>query len=323
MKGLIIGGTGMVGSGLANELRCFYDQNVTTWGSHDVNLLSDTHTNVLFDVHKIDFLKSLDYVIYAAGYVSGIGGQKNNKMLTMNVAMFNSFLSKIVPYLREKTRVINLSSSCMYPTKNRNLTEYDLFNGEFEESNYGYGLAKAYIYGTTRTLNDTRSLGSDYRRFVTLVLPNMYSSVSENNFHPRSAHVAQAMIHRFKSAIRNKNEEVWIWGTGRAFREYMDVKDLAPVVNQFTDEKIFPYDLYNVGTGDGINIGTYAINVSQKLGYKGRIRFDPIKPEGSLYKCMDSSRIEIALGDYMLPEFNEDKMIDDLLEDYNNRVGKI
>jgi GDP-L-fucose synthase len=85
-----------------------------------------------------------------------------------------------------------------------------------------------------------------------------------------------------------------VWGTGSPRREFLHVDDLADacLLLMQLDEQ---HHLVNVGVGEDLTIGEVASLVKEIVGFPGRLRFDPTKPDGTPRKLLDVSRIH-ALG---------------------------
>jgi GDP-L-fucose synthase len=124
-----------------------------------------------------------------------------------------------------------------------------------------------------------------------------------DNYHPENSHVVPALIRRFHEAKVARTASVEIWGTGSPMREFLHVDDMAaasvhimmlpkPAYDQHTQPML---SHINVGSGEDLSIAELAGLVAQTVGYSGSIRFDSSKPDGTLRKLMDSSRVR-ALG---------------------------
>jgi len=87
---------------------------------------------------------------------------------------------------------------------------------------------------------------------------------------------------------------VEIWGTGTPLREFLYVDDMAEacliVMERYND-----YGFLNAGFGRDLSIGELASTVGRVIGYKGLLRYNTGKPDGTPRKLMDSSRL-MALG---------------------------
>jgi GDPmannose 4,6-dehydratase/GDP-L-fucose synthase len=172
------------------------------------------------------------------------------------------------------------------------MAEDALLTGPLEPTNEPYAIAK--IAGIKLCESYNRQHGTDYRS----VMPtNLYGP--GDNFHPENSHVLPALIRRFHDAAREGREEVVIWGTGTPRREFLHVDDMAEASLFVLGLDKARYDAntapmlshINVGTGTDIAILDLARLVARVTGYEGRIATDPTKPDGTMRKLMDVSRL--------------------------------
>jgi GDP-L-fucose synthase len=120
-----------------------------------------------------------------------------------------------------------------------------------------------------------------------------------DNYHPENSHVIPALIRRFHEAKIANALEVVIWGTGTPRREFLYVDDMAAASvfvmeldKKTYDQQTEPMQSHiNVGFGSDVTIAELAKAVGQAVGYEGAIGFDATKPDGTLRKWMDSSKL--------------------------------
>ncbi len=234
-----------------------------------------------------------DVVILAAARVGGIHANNTypadfiyeNLMIECNV-IHQAFAAGT-------PRLLQLGSSCIYPVAaSQPMAEDALLTGVLEPTNEPYAIAK--IAGIKLCESYNRQHGTDYRS----VMPtNLYGP--GDNFHPENSHVMPALIRRFHEAAEQELEEVAIWGSGRPRREFLHVDDMAEASLFVLDLDKDIYDAntqpmlshINVGTGTDISILDLAKLIADVTGFEGRIVTDPSKPEGSMRKLMDVSRL--------------------------------
>jgi len=203
-------------------------------------------------------------------------------------------------------KLLFLGSSCIYPKRAAQpMREDALLTGVLESTNEPYAVAK--IAGIKLCESYNRQYRVDYR---SIMPTNLYGP--GDNYHPQNSHVIPALIRRFYEAVESGAEEVVIWGSGKPFREFLHVDDMAAA-------SLFvlglPTDVYeantepmlshiNVGSGQEVSIAELARLVGEVTGFKGVINFDASKPDGTPRKLMDSSRLanmgwnaSISLGD--------------------------
>ncbi|GAB2631844.1 GDP-L-fucose synthase [Streptomyces capparidis] len=185
-------------------------------------------------------------------------------------------------------RLLFLGSSCIYPKlAPQPITEDALLTGPLEPTNEAYAIAK--IAGITQIRAYRRQFGAS---FVACMPTNLYGP--GDNFDLETSHVLPALIRRFHEARRDGGEEVVLWGTGTPRREFLHVDDLAAACETL----LRAYDgdeVVNVGCGQDLTIRELAQTVASVVGYRGRIAFDPSKPDGTPRKLLDVARIG-ALG---------------------------
>jgi GDP-L-fucose synthase len=115
-----------------------------------------------------------------------------------------------------------------------------------------------------------------------------------DNFNLLESHVLPALIRKCHEAKLRESTAVEIWGSGTPRREFLHVDDLADacvyLMRTYSDEAPV-----NVGWGVDVSIAELARLVADTVGYKGELRFDLSKPDGTPRKLLDTSRLT-ALG---------------------------
>ncbi|MBP1804838.1 GDP-L-fucose synthase [Rubellimicrobium aerolatum] len=287
----VAGHRGMVGGAILRRLLA---------GGRDV-ILTRTHAELdLTDQAAVrDFMAAErpDAVILAAARVGGIHA---NNTYPADFIYDNLLIQANVigqAHAAGVQRLLFLGSSCIYPREApQPMAEDALLTGVLEPTNEPYAIAK--IAGIKLCESFARQHGRDYRS----VMPtNLYGP--GDNFHPENSHVLPALIRRFHEAVRGGRGEVVIWGTGTPRREFLHVDDMAEASLFVMDLDRATYEAntrpmlshINVGTGEDISIADLARLVAEVTGYRGRIRFDTSRPDGTPRKLMDVSRLA-AMG---------------------------
>lgn len=234
-----------------------------------------------------------DVVILAAAKVGGIHANNTypadfiyeNLVIETNV-IHQAFEAGVM-------RLLQLGSSCIYPRDAAQpMAERALLTGVLEPTNEPYAIAK--IAGIKLCESYNRQHGTDYRS----VMPtNLYGP--GDNFHPDNSHVLPALIRRFHEAAQSSIDVVTIWGSGRPRREFLHVDDMAQASLYVLELPKGEYDQnvqpmlshINVGSGTDVSILELAQLVAHVTGFEGRIETDPSKPDGTMRKLMDVSRL--------------------------------
>ena len=291
MKIYVAGHRGMVGGAIVRQLQARID------AGEEIDILTRTHSELDLTSQPAvaDFMatEKPDVVILAAAKVGGIIANSTYpaEFIYENLMMECNVIHQA--YSAGVKRLLFLGSSCIYPKMaEQPMREDALLTGTLEPTNEPYAIAK--IAGIKLCESYNRQYGVDYRS----VMPtNLYGP--GDNFHPENSHVLPAMIRRFHEAVENDTPEVVIWGTGKPFREFLHVDDMAEAslfVMDLDDEtyKANTKDMLshiNVGTGTDVSIGELAHMVAEVTGFKGKIGFDTSKPDGTPRKLMDVSRL--------------------------------
>lgn len=180
-----------------------------------------------------------------------------------------------------------MGSSCIYPKlAPQPIHEDDLLTGPLEETNEPYAIAK--IAGIKMCDAYRAQYGCNY---ISVMPTNLYGY--NDNYHPENSHVLPAMIRRFHEAKSNNLDTVVIWGTGTPKREFLFADDLAEACYYLITNYNEPAPI-NAGTGTDISIAELAELVKKTIGFEGKIEYDHSKPDGTMRKLMDVSKLHNA-----------------------------
>lgn len=256
-------------------------------GYHNLILQKRSELNLKNREQVFDFFKKTkpEYVFLAAGKSGSIMANKN---YPANFLLENlEFQINIIPAAAENgaKKLLFLSSSCVYPKEApQPITENFLFRGEFEETSEATSIAKIVGYGLARACSKQFGI-----KCITGVPATTYGPGS--NFNPEEAHVLSALIAKFHEAKKKGDAEVILWGTGRPLREFLYLDDFAQACIFIMKNYDSP-DLINIGSGFEVSIKELAENIKTIVGYGGIIKFDESKPDGTMRKILNSSKIK-------------------------------
>lgn len=230
-----------------------------------------------------------DVVIHLAAAVGGIGANVKHpgRFLYENVIMGAQLME-------QGRRVgvgkfVTIGTACEYPADAElPLREEDIWNGYPAPETAPYGLAKRMLLAQGQAYR--AEYGFDA---IHLIPTNLYGP--HDNFDAETSHVIPALIRRFSEAKRQGLEEVTCWGTGTATREFLYVSDAANAIVDAT----YLYDdpePVNIGTGQEMRLSDVALYISQRYDFTGRITWDTSRPDGTLRRCLDTSRAAKAFN---------------------------
>jgi GDP-L-fucose synthase len=274
----VAGHRGLVGSAIVRRLEALGCHDVLRRTRSELDLRDQAAVNQFFLEHRPEF------VFLSAARVGGIQANSNHpaEFLHDNLAIQTNVIH--ASWRHGAKKLLFFGSSCIYPRlAPQPIKEECLLTGPLETTNEAYAIAK--IAGL--------KLAAAYRAEygfsgISLMPSNLYGP--GDNFDLESSHVLPAMIRRFHEAKVSGVAEVTLWGTGTPRREFLYVDDLANAAC-FLMENYDSPELLNVGVGEDLTIAELAVLVAQVIGYKGRIVFDPSRPDGTPRKLLDLSRI--------------------------------
>ncbi|SDF40602.1 GDP-L-fucose synthase [Terriglobus roseus] len=288
----VAGHHGLVGSAIVRELERLGYTQVLTRSRAELDLQDADTVLSFFQETKPKF------VVLAAAKVGGILANNTYPadFIHDNLKIQNSVIEAC--YATGVDRLLFLGSSCIYPKMApQPMPESCLLTGPLEPTNRAYALAK--IAGIEMCWSYNRQFGTKY---LAAMPTNLYGP--NDNFDLKNSHVLPALIRKTAQAIKDGSEAVEVWGSGTPKRELLYSDDLAEacvyLLNLPADEyaKLLREDtppLINIGTGEDVTIRELAETVARVLGFKGVLRFDPSKPDGTPRKLMDVSLIH-SLG---------------------------
>jgi len=237
-------------------------------------------------------------VIHLAAVVGGIGANRENpgSFFYDNLIMGVQLIEQA--RLNNVEKFVALGTVCAYPKYTPiPFKEEDLWNGYPEETNAPYGLAKKILLVQSQAYRIQYNFNSIFLLPVNLYGPG-------DNFDPKSSHVIPALIKKFYEAKLNKSDEVMVWGTGKATREFLYVEDCAEAIVLATERYDKP-DPINIGAGFEISIKDLAEKIRQIIGFKGKIIWDITKPDGQPRRCLDTSKARKEFGFRAKTNFDE------------------
>lgn len=278
----VAGHRGMVGSSLIRKLQARSYSNIVTRTRAELDLLDQSAVRSFFETEKPD------YVFMAAAKVGGI---KANDLFRAEFIFQNLVIETNIidsAYRAGTRRGMFFGSSCIYPKlAPQPLREDYLLTGPLEDTNEPYAIAK--IAGVKMCEAYNSQYGTKY---VSVMPTNLFGP--NDNYDLNSSHVMPALIRKALEAKRYGQDSFEVWGNGTPRREFLHVDDLADAA-LFLMEKDVGDGLFNVGTGKDVTIRELAEIIAQIVSFKGEIRFDPSKPDGTPRKLLDIGRIQ-ALG---------------------------
>lgn len=284
----VAGHRGLVGSAIMRRLQADGFTRIITKTHAELDLTSHEAVRLFFEREKPE------YVFLAAAKVGGIAANNDfpADFIYQNLLIQTNVIHEA--YRAGVKKLLFLGSSCIYP-KNapQPLKEEYLLSGYLEPTNEPYAIAK--IAGIKMCQSYNRQHGTN---FIAVMPTNLYGP--QDNFDLKTSHVLPALIRKFLTAVRDNAREVVVWGSGEPRREFLHSDDMARgclhVMNNFTPTaadndagRIF----LNLGTGEDVRIADVVQLVADLAGFTGSIVWDSSKPDGTMRKVMDVSRLNM------------------------------
>ena len=273
----ITGGKGFLGKHLIQKFRERGFENIRVGDLPEYNLVDRDSVKRLYDDTRPDI------VVHLAAKVGGIGFNQENpaSLFYDNLMMGVQLLHE--GHLRGIEKFVAIGTICAYPKFTPvPFREEDLWNGYPEETNAPYGLAKKMMLVQSQAYRQQYGFNSIFLLPVNLYGPG-------DNFDPRSSHVIPALIKKCVDAIDRGEDEIVVWGTGKATREFFYVEDAAEAIVLAT-EAFNKSEPVNIGPGFEISIRDLVTLIAELTGFQGKITWDAAKPDGQPRRMLDTGR---------------------------------
>ena len=275
----VAGHSGLVGSAMARRLQAEGASNLILRTHRELDLSDQAAVDTFFATEHPD------YVFLCAAKVGGIHANDTYpaEFIRDNLAIQTNVIHSAWKHGAKK--LLFLGSSCIYPRDcPQPIHEEYLLTGPLEPTNEAYAIAK--IAGLKMCQAYRRQYGFDA---ISAMPTNLYGP--GDNYHAENSHVVPALIRRFHEAKLDDAGEVVIWGSGRPLRELMHVDDLADallmLMQRYSDDA-----MVNIGSGQETSIAELASTIADVVGFRGQLRFDTSKPDGTPRKLLDAGRLD-------------------------------
>ena len=300
----VAGHRGLVGSAIVRNLKSKGYTNIIGKTHKELDLTNQIAVRKFFQEEKPE------YVFLAAAHVGGINANNTHpaEFIYENLEIQNNVIKAAHDFKVKK--LLFLGSSCIYPKMcPQPIKEEYLLSGYLEPTNEAYALAK--ISGLKMCQFFKRQYGDN---FISCMPTNLYGP--NDNFDLKTSHVMPALIRKFHEAKVNNEPFVEVWGTGKPLREFLHVDDMA-------DGCVYLMEHYdgeqhvNIGTGKEVTIKELAEIIKEVVGFKGELRFNSGKPDGTPRKLLDVSKLESVGWKYKI------ELVDGIKNTYKRYLNSI
>ena len=279
----VTGGAGFLGSHVVERLRAAGCEDIFVPRSREYDLRGEEGVRRLYDQARPEL------VIHLAAVVGGIGANRENpgRFFHDNLVMGAELMEQA--RRRGVEKFVAVGTVCAYPKfAPVPFREDDLWNGYPEETNAPYGLAKKMLLVQAQAYRQQYGFNAIY-----LLPVNLYGP--RDSFDPAKSHVIPALIKKCVDAIDQGAQQIEVWGSGAATREFLYVADCAEGI-VLAAERYDGDAPVNLGAGREIRIRELAERIADLTGFRGTIVWDASKPDGQPRRCLDVSRAEKEFG---------------------------
>ena len=278
---LVTGGNGFLGKFVLKELKLKKTKKILAPTSKELDLRNNENCKKI--------VKNVDVIIHLAGNVGGIGKmrEKPGDIFYDNIMMGTQLIHQAKEEGVEK--FVGLGTVCSYPKiSSMPFLEDSLWEGYPEETNAAYGLSKKMMLVQADAYRQQFGLNS------TILFPtNLYGPT--DNFEPTTSHVIPAIILKVHNALKEKSNQIILWGDGSPSRDFLYVEDAAKGVVLATERYDNPLPV-NLGSEEEISIKELAELICNLMGFNGDIIWDSTKPNGQPRRCVSNKRAEKEFG---------------------------
>lgn len=274
----IAGHSGLVGNAIFGLLKSKGYTNLIVATHSELDLEDEKAVSKFFEKSKPE------YVFQCAALVGGIMENKSRpaEFIFRNLKIQNNIIESSRQYNVKK--LLFMGSSCIYPRLSKQPIKEEYFmTGKLEPTNEAYAVAK--IAGISMCQSYRTQYGCN---FISVMPTNIYGP--GDCLDTRKAHVIPALMKKFIEAKKENRNELVLWGTGKAKREFLHTKDLAEA-SLFLMQNYDSGEIINIGTGEDISIKKLAETIAKIAGYSGKIKWDTSKPDGMPRKLLDVKKL--------------------------------
>ncbi len=289
----VTGGKGFLGTHIIRKLKD--DRNCQNVSIAD---MPEYDLRVLENIQRMFEEQKPEIIIHLAAVVGGIGANRENpgKFFYDNAIIGIQLMHEA--HLRKIEKFVALGTICCYPKFTPvPFNEEDLWKGYPEETNAPYGLAKKMLLVQSQAYRQQYGFNSIFLMPVNLYGPG-------DNFDPKSSHVIPALIKKCVDAIKNGDDHIVVWGTGKASREFLYVEDAAEALI-LAAGKYDKSEPVNIGAGFEIKMKNLVELIASLTGFKSKIIWDNSRPDGQPRRMLNTSKAEKEFGFKAKTHFEE------------------
>ncbi|WP_205499627.1 NAD-dependent epimerase/dehydratase family protein [Rufibacter psychrotolerans] len=294
MKIALLGGNGFVGRNIAEVLTENNIDFAVASFSSGVDLRDKSHATTFLDQVQPDFIINCAAHVGSLNYVTEKAADVIADNCRMILGMYEA-VAEVCP----RAVVINPIANCAYPASANIFREEEWWNGHLHRSVLSYGASRRMLWAVGECFQMQHGLKS-----LHLLVPNMYGPHDSTD--PNKAHALNALISKFVKAEKQAQDEVVIWGTGVAIREWLYAKDFGRIVLEILQNPSVldgSHSPLNVAQNSGLSVKELVEIISSSFNFSGNIKWDTSKPDGAPKKVMDDENFRHVFPGFRFTPF--------------------
>lgn len=294
MKILLLGGTGFVGSNLAEVLRENDLEFVIASRKTGLDLKAADQTVSFLQKNKPDFIVNCAAHVGSLNYVTQMAADVIVDNAYMQLSMYQAVAQACPGAI-----IINPIANCAYPARADIYSEENWMDGHLHESVFAYGGTRRFLWIIGEGFRMQHGIKSIY-----LFVPNMYGPYDSTN--PDKAHALNALISKFVKAIQEKQKEITIWGRGIAIREWLYAKDFGRIVMKIIQNPDMPglEKPVNIAQNFGLSVKELVEIIQKYFDFQENIVWDHSMPDGAPKKVMNNKRFRELFPDFVFTDLS-------------------
>ena len=295
MKIVLFGASGFAGRNVAEMLRSHGADFVGTSLSVGLDLRDPAATAAFLREHQPTHIINCAAHVGSLNYVTEMAAKVVADNSRMILGMYEAVAQECPHAL-----IINPIANCAYPAVADVYREDEWWNGHLHRSVLSYGTSRRLLWAAAECFQMQYGV-----RSVHLLTPNMYGPYDSTD--PNKAHALNALISKFVKAEHSKQAELPIWGTGSPIREWLYAPDFARLVWDVLQNPDRPglEQPTNLAQNDGLSVKELVNIIQQKFDYKGKLAWDPTKPDGAPKKVMDDTKFRQVFPEFEFTPFED------------------
>jgi GDP-L-fucose synthase len=294
-KIVVLGGTGFAGSNVVQLLRKEQMPWISTSRSQGIDLEDVNAASTLFRAERPNFIVNCAARVGSLNFVTAQAAD----VIVANSRIILGLYEAIAAECPHAV-VINPIGNCAYPATNATFEEEHWLDGQLHRSVLSYGSTRRMLWATAECFQMQHGV-----RSINLLVPNMYGPNDSTD--PNKAHALNALVSKFVKAQATGADQVTIWGTGIAIREWLYVRDFARIVLAIIKQSSMMglHEPINIAQRFGLSVRELVDLIVSATNFSGRVVYDHSMPDGAPRKVMDDRRFRKVFPEFRFTPLSE------------------